>query len=423
MNWPGFKPLVTIKQITSYGRTFGPGLITGASDDDPSGILTYLQAGVVLGFKSLWTMFLTVPLMFGIQEMCGRIGFVTRKGLVSLIKSHYSRSTLYFLTLISVSVIVINIGADLLAVGTVMEKLVGGNRMLWLPLVAVFILAATIFLSYRRFARILKWLSLSLIFYVITAFYMHLDWKGAVYATFLPGWDFSPSFVMLVAAIIGTTISPYLFFWQANEEAEEKGLSAAPNKVTRPEMEIIRRDTFGGMFFSNLAAWFIIAGASQLAKSHGISNIENFDQAAMILEPALGRFAYFVFALGIIGTGLLAIPVLAGSVGYALAEIFGWQEGINKQFHHARGFYLAIVAATILGILLTFRLDPVKLLIYTAVLYALITPVLIFFIIKLGNNREIMGKYKNPGWSNFLGWATLFFTAFAAGAYLWVKIF
>ncbi|HEY4526022.1 MAG TPA: divalent metal cation transporter [Candidatus Paceibacterota bacterium] len=423
MPQPDIKKLPPLRKL-SYSRTFGPGLITGASDDDPSGILTYLQAGVMLGLQTLWTALLTLPLMFGIQEMCGRIGFVTRRGLVALIKSRYSRPTLAFLTFISVAVIIINIGADLLAVGTVIEYLVGGSRMFWLPVIAALILFCTIYLSYRKFARILKWLSFSLVFYIITAFYINLDWKAALLATIKPNWDFSPDFIMLVAAILGTTISPYLFFWQANEEAEEKGLSDNPGRATKDELQVIRQDTFWGMAFSNIAAWFIIAGASQLSAQYGITSIVSFEQAALVLTPILGKFAYLVFALGIVGTGLLAIPVLAGSIGYTLSEIFGWREGINKPFHRARGFYLSIAGATVLGMLLTMLgFDPVQLLIYTAVLYALITPILIFFIIRLGNDRKLMGEYKNPWWSNLLAWLTLVFTACATLAYLWTKLF
>ncbi len=410
-----------IRSLHVWGRSLGPGLITGASDDDPSGILTYLQAGAVLGFRSLWTVILTLPLMYGVQEMCGRIGYTTRKGLIRLIKERYARPVLYAITFISFLVIVMNIGADILAMGVVLEHLSGLNRLAWLPVLAIVIISSVVFFSYRRFARILKWTALSLLFYVLVALYIQLDWASALKATFTFSFTFSKEWALIVAAILGTTISPYLFFWQANEEIEEgEEQDRTGSRGTLPlELRHLKYDTLAGMVFSNLATWFIIASASQLRADHGLSVITSFDQAALVLQPLLGNFAYLAFSLGILGTGLLAIPVLAGSVGYGLAETFNWNEGMNKKFGEARGFYLAIAGATLLGMLLTFLgFDPVSLLVYTAVFYTLITPPLIFIILRLGRDKELLGVNVNGRLSNFLGYLALAGMSASAAAYL-----
>jgi len=408
----------------SFWRRLGPGIITGASDDDPSGILTYLQSGAMLGVRTLWTALLTLPLMYAIQEMCARIGFVTDRGLMYLIKHRYARPVAITVAAVSVIVITVNVGADLLAVGTVLERLTSLSRFLWLPLVAATILLGTIFFSYRRFARVLIYLTLSLFCYVIATFAMHVDWTAALRATFIPTFEWSKNYILLVTGILGTTISPYLFFWQASEEVEEERERIAEHvtrrfAVTKRGLKDLDRDTLLGMLFSNVVTWFIIAGASQLGATYGVREIANFDQASLVLQPILGAFAYFMFAIGIIGTGLLAIPVLAGAVGYILAEVFGWREGMNKRFRQAPGFYLAIVGATAIGMLLSFLgLDPVTLLIYTAVFYTLITPPLIFLIMRIGNDERLMQQYKNSRLSNVLGWLTFAVTTAVAVLYL-----
>jgi NRAMP (natural resistance-associated macrophage protein)-like metal ion transporter len=417
------------KRTARLGAGLGPGIITGASDDDPSGILTYLQSGAVLGVRTLWTALLTLPLMYAVQEMCARIGFVTERGLMHLIKRRYARSVVVAIAAVSVIVIVTNIGADLLAVGTVLERLSSVSRFLWLPLVAAAILLGTIFFSYRRFARVLLVLSLSLFCYVIAAFYLNVDWAAALRATFIPSLPWSKKGILLVTAILGTTISPYLFFWQASEEVEEERerIREHPTRrftVTRRELKGLDRGTLIGMVFSNIVTWFIIAGASRLGTGYGVHEIANFDQASLVLRPILGPFAYLMFAIGIIGTALLAIPVLAGAVGYILSEIFDWREGMNKRFRQAHGFYLAIIGATVIGMLLCFLgLDPVTLLIYTAVLYTLITPPLVFLIMRIGNDERLMKQYKNSRLSNVFGWLTFGVTGAAAVAYLVSVIF
>jgi len=391
--------------LKNFKEKFGPGIITGASDDDPAGILTYLQAGVVLGLSSLWTALLTLPLMYSVQEMCARIGLVTGHGLIHLIKKRYGRLLLWSIALISTIVITINIGADLLAIGVVMEKFTDLSRLIWLVLGAGVILSATIFFSYRMFARILKWLTFSLFFYVATVLYLNIDWSSALVSTIWPiHFQFNQTSLFLLAAIVGTTISPYLFFWQAEEEVEEKS-SRRIFFVTKHELKDLKEDTFLGMLFSNGVMWFLILAAAQLAKLYGLGVIENFDQAALALKPLLGNAAFLMFGLGIIGTGMLAIPVLAGSIGYMWAEVFNWREGLNKIFRKAPAFYWVIILATAVGVALSFSgLDPVKLLVYTGVLYALITPPLIIIILHLANDKKVMGHKTNSRVSNILGW-------------------
>lgn len=401
--------------LRELAHKLGPGLITGASDDDPSGILSYLQSGVMLGLNGLWVALVTLPLMYTIQEMCARLGLVTGKGLIKLIKENYSKAVLYPIAIISLVVISVNIGADLMAIGVVLEKLVGVSRLILIPLTAMAIILVIVMFSYHNFARVMKWLTLALFAYVAVAFYVHIDWVLALYHTVSPSLQFTKANGLLLAAMLGTTISPYLFFWQASEEVEERNEKRresifhrfVPNKH---ELKLMRADTFVGMLFSNLVMWFIIVSASQLKNLYGVTEITNFDQAARVLEPLLGHQAYFLFSLGIIGTGLLAIPVLAGSIGYILSEIFGWKEGINKKFHQAEGFYWAIIGATTVGCALTLLgLDPVNLLVYTAVAYTLITPPIIYFIIKLANNHDLMKHKINDRLDNLLAWA-----AFAA---------
>ncbi len=416
------------EKVKKIGRSAGPGLITGASDDDPSGILTYLQSGFVFGFRTLWLTLFCLPFMYAIQEMSARIGYVTDKGLVKVIKEHYAKWILYFIGGISVIAITVNIGADLLAIGVIAERLSSVSRFFWLPAASVFILFFTIFLSYPKFAGALKWLMLSFAFYILTAFYLHVDWLAALKATVWPSFSFSKEYVLLFTAFLGTTISPYLFFWQADEETEERDEEKKERRlkrflVTKNELKHLKKDTLWGMFFSQFITWFVIAAAGQAAGLYGLPAIANFDQASLVLKPLLGQFAFLIFGLGIIGAGLLAIPVLAGSIGYMLAEIFNWREGISKTFREARGFYLVIILATLIGMALNFfNFDPIQLLIYTGVLYTFITPPIIFLIIRIANNKTIMKGRANTPVSNILGWLT-FVLMLAAAAVFAIFVF
>lgn len=396
----------------NFLKKLGPGLTTGVSDDDPSGILTYLQGGAMLGFGAFWTALVTLPMMYGVQEMSGRIGLVTEKGLIRIIKENYPKYILFIIAFISTVVITINIGADLLAVGVVIEGLISVSAFLLLPVIAAAILLGIVFFSYRRLANVLKWLTLTLFFYVLTVLYLNIDWFAAMEATLIPNVVLSKDSLFLLAAIFGTTVSPYLFFWQANQEVEEeleKIRGKPPGKIiiTKNELKNLKEDTFVGMFFSNAVMWFIIIGAAELGKIHGAEGFSTFAEASSVLKPLLGKFAYLAFSVGIIGTGFLAIPVLAGNIGYMFAEIFNLPEGMNKKFHEAKGFYVAIIAAVIFGMTINFfRVDPVILLIYTAVFYTIITPPILYIILKIANNRAIMENRVNSKTSNILGWTT-----------------
>ncbi len=399
-------------------------MITGASDDDPSGILTYLQGGAMLGFGALWTTLFTLPLMYFIQEMSGRIGLATDKGLVEIIKENYSKWILSLIVSISTVVIVINIGADLLAMGTAVNGVIPVPNYVTLPIVAVLVLFCTIYFPYRKFAGVLKWLTLSLLFYVLAVLYLKIDWLSALKSTLIPEMAWTKDSILIIAAIFGTTISPYLFFWQANEEVEEKEELERRNSIsgaeaTKRELADLRKDTFVGMLLSNVIAWFIIAGAANMASSSGIASISNFSEASAVLRPLLGEWAYLAFVLGIVGTGLLAIPILAGNIGYMFAETFGWHKGINKKFREARSFYSAIIIAMLAGLAMDFiGLDPVKLLIYTALFYTIITPPIIYIILKIANSKKIMGERINSKTSNVFGIITLVTSAALVIAYL-----
>ncbi len=412
------------KDLKKFGQKVGPGVITGASDDDPSGILTYLQSGFAFGFRTLWLALVNLPFMISIQEMSARLGYATDQGLARLIRNHFRPWVLYAVSTASIVVITINIGADLLAVGSVLNELFGVGTIFWLPVVAALILFFTVVLSYPRFAAVLKWLTLSLLFYVAVVFFVHIDWLSALRSTIVPDIVWNKDFVVLFAAFFGTTVSPYLFFWQASEEAEERDEIMRERKlkkflVTKNELKHMRRDTVLGMIFSETVTWFIVVASAGLFFMHGPETIMNFAQASAVLRPLLGSFAFVAFAIGIIGTGLLAIPVLAGSVGYILAECFRWTEGMNKTWREAKSFYTVIIAATVVGLgmdLLGF--DPIKLLIITAVLYTVITPPLIWVIVKLANKRSILRDKVNTPWANFWGYATFLFSVFVAVAYL-----
>lgn len=413
-----------LRKRLRFFKKLGPGLITGASDDDPSGILTYLQGGTLLGLGSLWTALFTLPMMYFIQEMSGRIGLTTDMGLIEIIKKNYSKWILFLIVSISTVVITINIGADLLAIGTSVGGLLPIGNTVILPITAALILFCTIYFPYKKFARILKWLTLSLFFYVVAVLYLKVDWLMAIRSTFIPSMAWSKETILIIAAIFGTTISPYLFFWQANEEVEEKieferRRSLSDAEATVREMGDMRKDTLVGMSLSNIVAWFIMCGAANIALSSGVVSITNFSQASSVLRPLLGEYAYVAFVLGIVGTGLLAIPILAGNIGYMFAETFGWNKGINEKLNKAKHFYGAIAMATIVGLVMDFiGLDPVNLLIYTAVFYTIITPPIIYIILKIGNNGKIMGEWKNSKLSNIFGVITLVASTVLVIAYL-----
>lgn len=400
-----------MKKIKSIFRLLGPGFITGASDDDPSGIATYSQTGAQFGYGLLWTAVFSTPFMMVIQEMCGRIGMVTGKGLAGVIRTHYVRPVLYVSILLLLVANTINIGADL---GAMAEA---GQLILHLPFtvllfsMTVVTLILEVFISYKVYARFLKYLTFALFAYIITAFVVKQEWTKIIFATFVPSFSLSKEYLLNIVAILGTTISPYLFFWQAGEEVEEevaKGklhvMGAGIPRVNKRDILDMRLDTAAGMIFSNLVMWFIIVTTASTLNAHNITHIETASQAASALKPFAGDLAFLLFALGIIGTGLLAVPILAGSASYALSEAFGWKEGLYRTFKQAHGFYAVIALATILGLAVNFTgVKPFTLLYYTAVLNGIVAPPLMILILLIANNRKIVGQHINSRLENLLG--------------------
>lgn len=402
-----------IKKILAI---MGPGLITGASDDDPSGIATYSQAGAQFGLSTLWTALLTFPLMAAIQGMCARIGLVTSQGLTITIKQHYSKPLLYIMLLFSFPAITLNIGADIQGMGAV------ANMIFPAIPVSVFCIGLTAILMfviikypYQKIAMILKWLCLSLLLYMIVPFMVKQDWGLIAKNTFIPEIKFNKNFISILVAILGTTISPYLFFWQATMEAEDMAHSIRKVIVNKRVLGNMKTDVNIGMFLSNVVMFFIILTAGSVLFPAGITQIDTVDQAAKALEPLAGKLTYLIFAIGILGTGLLAIPVLAGSQSYMLAETFGWKAGLDQKFPKAKPFYVAIIISLLVGLSLDFfGISPIKALLYTAISYGLTAPVLIAIILHIGNNKKIMQANTNSKISNILGFITLLFMTIAA---------
>ena len=406
-------------------RIIGPGIITGAADDDPSGIGTYSQAGAAYGSGLLWLALYMLPLMIAVQEMCGRIGLVTGKGIAGVVKTHYSRRVLRITVGLLVVANTINIGADLGAMVASTRLLAPGlPYALLLVLFSIGIVVVEVFIPYRQYATVLKVLSLALLAYVVTGLVIHPAWGPLLAETLIPHVRFTPEYLALVVGLLGTTISPYLFFWQASEEVEEKELHAADGspsgsrllgKGLMKQIRALRIDTTLGMLASEVTTWFIIMTSGSVLHAHGITNIETADQAAAALQPLAGRFAEIAFAAGIIGTGLLAVPVLAGSAAYGVAEAFGWREGLGQAAGNARGFYAVIALATIVGMLLNFTgINPITALVYTAVINGVVAVPLLVLILLVANNRRIMGSYTNGRLSNTVIILTTAFMGLAA---------
>ena len=416
-----------LKKFKKLFSKIGPGIITGASDDDPSGIATYSIAGASQGYGLLWTALLTFPLMATIQEMCARIGVVTEKGLAGNLKSYFkSKILLYFLAALIIIANTINIGADLAGMAAATRLLIPVHPLLIAIFTTFLIIALMVYFPYKFIASNLKWLTFALFAYIASALVVKQDWTQIIFRSFVPEFTTNKNYISIFVAILGTTISPYLFFWQTSEEVEErKELEHEKHKriiVTKHELKQVREDVNLGMLFSNIVMFAIIATTASTLFKFGINEIETADQAAKALEPLAGRAASLLFTFGIVGTGLLAIPVLAGSAAYAVSEIFGWKEGLSKSFRQARSFYAIIIVSTFVGFLMNFvHINPFKALFYTAVIYGLISPVLIFFILLLANNSEVMGKYKNNLVTNILGVLTLAVMTSAAAVFIIVS--
>ena len=397
--------------IKKYWKNLGPGIITGAADDDPSGIATYSQTGSQFGYGQLWTVALMLPFMTAIQEACARIGAVTGKGIAAVIKENYSKKILYGAVTLVVLANTINIGADLGAMAAAAHLVLPVNLVVLTLFFTALILLLEIFISYKKYAKILKWLAFSLLAYPLTLFLVKEPWGTLLKATFIPHFELSFDFLFIITGVFGTTITPYMFFWEASEEVEEERekrlLKRGENQVTKSFLRSLRIDNFLGMLSSQIATWCIIVVAATVLNAHGVTNIGTAADAAKALEPLVHTFPYagflakFIFAIGIIGLGLLAVSVLSASASYAVAETFNWKESLNLKLKKARGFYGVITIATIVGLMINFiGLDPIKALIYAAVFNGVAAVPLIFIIAKIGRSEKIMGEHKSGNLSN-----------------------
>lgn len=396
-------------------QRLGPGLITGAADDDPSGIAAYSQVGAQFGYGMLWSVFFTLPLMVGIQIVSARIGRVTGHGLAANIRQHFPPWLLYGLVSLLLVANTINIAADMGAMGAALKLLIGGHEHLYIVLFALISLALQIFIPFPRYSPILKCLTLVLFAYVGTVFVVRVPWGEVVYHTFIPSISLSPEYIVGVLAVFGTTISPYLFFWQASQEVEEQRaapgeepLREAPEQAVE-HLQRIKFDTYVGMTYSNLIAFFIILTTAVTLHVHGLTDIQTSAQAAGALRPIAGEFAFLLFSVGIIGTGLLAVPILAGSAAYAVAETFKWPIGLGLRLLEARGFYGIITVATLLGVGFNFTsIDPIKALIWSAVINGVIAVPIMVVLMLMAMRPSIMGQFVITRQLKILGWLATF---------------
>jgi NRAMP (natural resistance-associated macrophage protein)-like metal ion transporter len=402
------------KKPRKYWNTLGPGLTTGAADDDPSGIATYSQSGAQYGFGLLWLAVFTLPLMGIVQEMCARIGLVTGRGLATNIRTHFPRKILYVSTLLLFAANTFNIGADLGVMAKTLQLInPNWNFVVLIIFVTVLLLGLQIFMPYKRYAKYLKWLALILFAYVASALLANLDWGNVLRHTIMPSIVFNKDQFLLICAILGTTISPYLFFWQSSQEIEDEishgQTTLAERQVTdKKQIHNMRTDVWSGMFFSNLVMFFIIAACGAILFPHGITNITSAAQAAEALRPFAGEWTYLLFTVGILGTGMLAIPVLAGSSSYAISESFKWHEGLSKKLKSAYAFYGIIIISMIIGLCVNFiGLNPIKVLIYSAVANGIVAPLVLLPIVIISSNKKIMGEWVNKPITKILGWIVI----------------
>jgi NRAMP (natural resistance-associated macrophage protein)-like metal ion transporter len=405
-------------------RKLGPGLITGAADDDPSGIATYSQAGAQLGFALGWTVVLTLPLMIGIQMISARIGRVTGHGLASNIRRHYPAPVLYAVVVLLFVANTINVAADIAAMAESVHLVAGGPTQLYAVAFGTVCLGLEVFMSYRKYVRYLKWLTLALFAYVGVVLSVDVPWGEVVAGIALPRMELSAAAVTLVVAIFGTTISPYLFFWQAAQEVEEAASAASGGKRANAasigrQLRRIEFDTIAGMTFSNLIALAIIVSAAATLHPAGITHIETSAQAAEALRPVAGPFAFVLFCLGIVGTGMLAVPVLAGSAAYAVAETFRWKHGLDLKPHQARGFYAIVAVATAGGVLLNFiGIDPIRALVWAAVINGVAAVPIMAVMMLLATDSRVLGKFAVRSWLKVAGWLAMATMAAAVAAML-----
>lgn len=403
-------------------KILGPGLITGASDDDPSGIVTYAQAGAQFGFQPLWTAFFTFPLMASIQYICAKIGLVSGQGLTSIIRDHYPPWVLYSAISLLVIANTLNAGADIGAIGSCAHLLIPAlpSEVAVLPVTAL-IVVLLIFASYEFISRTFKWLTLSLFAYIVSSVLTNPDWLAVAKATFIPHIQLDKTFLSMMVAILGTTISPYLFFWQTRSEVEEQkqeGLDDEQRKgATTDDLKYAALDVNCGMLFSNIVMYFIILGSATSLRSHGQYLIESPQQAAQALRPIAGDMASLLFSAGIIGTGFLAVPVLVGTSSYAMSELFGWRNGLNEKWYRAKRFYAVMTLTAIIGMTINFvGLNPMTTLVWTAVINGLLAPPLLLLIMLISNNKKVMGDKANHPIINCAGWLTTLLMTAAAVA-------
>lgn len=426
-----------IRKLHIFWRQLGPGLITGAADDDPSGIVTYAVAGAKFGLAVLWMAVVTLPFMIVVQRMAGRIGLVSGRGLAGNMKKYYPHWILLIIAVLIVTANIINIGADISGMSAAFNILTPGiSPILFSVAISAIIILFLVFMSYRHIAKYLKWVAIVMFSYVFAAFLIKQNWLQILSQTFWPHITFNKDYLLITAAVFGTTISPYLFFWQASEAVEEEKMHRQPypdaatmipgvephgahrsKTIIKNEISSMYKDVRYGMVFSNLITFFIMILSAATFFKAGTMDLNTVEQVASALQPLAGQYANLLFLIGILASGTLAIPILAGSAAYALAELFGWPYGFENKFRSAKQFYLVIVMATLLGILIpAFKLHPVDILVYTAVIYGFISPPLILLLIHMANNKKIMGQYTSRLYSNIL--AYLLFLIMTAGTFM-----
>ena len=407
-----------IKKIKNFFGLLGPGVITGAADDDPSGIATYSQTGAQFGYGQLWTAVFMFPFQAAVQEACARIGAVTGKGIASVIHIHYSKKVLYAVVLLVVVANTINIGADIGAMAAAAHLIIPISFVILTLVFTVSILLLEIFTSYKVYSKILKWLCISLFAYPVTVFIVSQPWLTLLKATFIPHIELNFQFLFIITGVLGTTISPYMFFWQASEETEEERkehllIGSEKPHIGKKFIKNLRIDNFVGMLFSEIGTWSIIVVTATVLNAHGITNIKTAADAAKALEPLVSTFpnagylAKVIFAVGVLGLGFLSIPILAGSAAYAFTEAFNLKEGLNQKLKKAHGFYGVITIATLIGLIINFvGINPIQALVFAAVINGVVAVPLIFIIGLIAKNKGIMGEYKSGLLSNILVWAT-----------------
>ncbi|MBL7831273.1 MAG: divalent metal cation transporter [Saprospiraceae bacterium] len=418
------KKINILRKLQTFWSKIGPGLVTGASDDDPSGIATYSQAGAAYGLSTLWTSIVAFPLMAAIQQMCARIGLVTSQGLTGTLKEHYPRPVLYIMLVFSFPAIIMNIGADIAGMGAVGNLLFPSiDANFFSVFFTLLLLGLIIYLPYQRIAYILKYVCVVMLVYFIVPFLYKQNIAEILKATVIPTIRFDKDFLAVLVGILGTTISPYLFFWQASVEVEEMKNLKKHLVVNKKMVHVMNQDVDFGMTVSGFVMYFIILTTGTVLYNAGVHQIDTVEQAAMALKPLAGNLAYLLFAIGVIGTGLIAIPVLSGSLSYIFTETFGWEQGLDKKFHEAKGFYVIIAISLLLGLAMNYiGISPIQALIYTAILYGITAPVLIAIILHISNNKRIMGRFVNSLTINILGFIALAIMTISAGMLIYLQL-